>query len=92
MLSRDRLTQSEYDTAIATPLLFSKDGMESEDDCMKRVKKAIKNARPTNPLAARPDPETAGGSGRKKGKKPDPRRDRDRRREPRRRADPRPPI
>jgi hypothetical protein len=26
--------------------------MESEDDCMKRVKKAIKNARPTNPLAA----------------------------------------
>ena len=51
MLKRDRLTQAEYDTAIATPLLFSKDGSESEDDCMKRVKKAIKNARPTNPLA-----------------------------------------
>jgi hypothetical protein len=51
MLKRDRLTQSEYDAAIATPLAFSKDGMESEDDCMKRVKKAIKNARPTNPLA-----------------------------------------
>ena len=52
MLKRDRLTQAEYDTAIATPLAFSKDGMESEEDCMKRVKKAIKNARPTNPLAA----------------------------------------
>ncbi|HEX3479709.1 MAG TPA: transglycosylase domain-containing protein [Kofleriaceae bacterium] len=52
MLKRDRLTQAEYDAAIATPLLFSKDGMESEEDCMKRVKKAIKNARPTNPLAA----------------------------------------
>jgi membrane peptidoglycan carboxypeptidase len=51
MLKRDRLTQSEYDAAIATPLLFSKDGSESEEDCMKRVKEAIKNARPTNPLA-----------------------------------------
>jgi len=92
MLSRDRLTQSEYDTAIATPLAFSKDGMESEDDCMKRVKKAIKNARPTNPLAVKPDTETTGAAGTKKGKKPDPRHDRDRRREPRRRADQRPPI
>jgi Transglycosylase len=55
MLKRDRLTQSEYDDAVATPLLFSKDGMETEDDCMKRVKKAIKNARPTNPLAAKTD-------------------------------------
>jgi hypothetical protein len=52
MLKRDRLTQAEYDAAIATPLLFSKDGSESEEDCLKRVKKAIKNARPTNPLAA----------------------------------------
>jgi hypothetical protein len=91
MLSRDRLTQSEYDAAIATPLAFSKDGMESEDDCLKRVKKAIKNARPTNPLAARPDPATE-SSGTKKGKKPDRHRDHDRRREPRRRPDERPPI
>jgi hypothetical protein len=53
MLKRDRLTQTEYDAAIATPLVFSKDGIESEEDCMKRVKKAIKGARPTNPLAAR---------------------------------------
>jgi len=53
MLKRDRLTQSEYDGAVATPLLFSKDGSETEDECMRRVKKAIKNARPTNPLADR---------------------------------------
>jgi hypothetical protein len=51
MLKRDRLTLPEYDNAVATPLLFAKDGSETEDDCMKRVKKAIKNARPTNPLA-----------------------------------------
>jgi hypothetical protein len=55
MLKRDRLTQTEYDNAIGTPLLFSKDGSETEEDCMKRVKKAIKNARPTNPLADKKD-------------------------------------
>jgi hypothetical protein len=58
MRKRDRLTEPEYDAAIATPLLFSKDGEETEDACMKRVKKAIKNARPTNPLAdKKPDPK-----------------------------------
>ena len=50
-LKRDRLTQEEYDKAVATPLTFVKDGSETEDDCMKRVKKAIKNARSTNPNA-----------------------------------------
>ncbi len=50
MLKRDRLTQTEYDQAMATPLLFAKDGTESEEDCLKRAKKAIKNARSTNPL------------------------------------------
>ena len=50
MLKRDRLTQAEYDLASTTPLLFVKDGSETEEDCMKRVKKAIKNARSTNPL------------------------------------------
>lgn len=50
MLKRDRLTQVEYDQAMATPLLFAKDDSESEEDCMKRTTKAIKNARSTNPL------------------------------------------
>jgi membrane peptidoglycan carboxypeptidase len=49
MLKRERITQEEYDTAMATPLVFVKDGSESEKDCMERVKKAIKNARPTTP-------------------------------------------
>jgi hypothetical protein len=51
MKKRDQLTQDEYDKALATPLLFVKDGTETEEECLKRVKKAIKNARPTNPLA-----------------------------------------
>jgi hypothetical protein len=102
MLKRDRLTQAEYDTAIATPLLFSKDGMESEEDCMKRVKKAIKNARPTNPLAAQASKD---GDPKRDRHKPDPRdhrghrghRDRSdrsghREHRSRRHADDRPPI
>ena len=55
-LHRKQLTQEEYDKAVVTPLLFYKtDDAESEEDCMKRVKKAIKNARPTNPLRDRED-------------------------------------
>ncbi len=49
MKKRDQLTQEEYDKALATPLLFVKDDRETEDECLKRVKKAIKNARPTAP-------------------------------------------
>jgi hypothetical protein len=48
-LKRDRLTQEEYDKAIATPLVFVKSSTETEKDCLERVKKAIKNARPTAP-------------------------------------------
>jgi membrane peptidoglycan carboxypeptidase len=55
MFERKQLTQEEYDKALATPLLFVKDGSESEEDCLKRVKNAIKNARSTNPLAAQDD-------------------------------------
>ena len=49
MLKRDRLTQEEYDKAMETPLLFNKDGSETEEDCLKRTKKAIKSSRSTNP-------------------------------------------
>jgi membrane peptidoglycan carboxypeptidase len=55
MLERQQLTQDEYERALQTPLLFVKDGTETEDDCMKRVKKAIKNSRPTDPLKQKPD-------------------------------------
>ncbi|HEU4731621.1 MAG TPA: transglycosylase domain-containing protein [Kofleriaceae bacterium] len=87
MLKRDRLTQAEYDAAIATPLEFSKDGSESEEDCLKRVKKAIKNARPTNPLAdkSRLDPKHDGP-------RPDHHREHREHHAPRRHAEARPPI
>jgi membrane peptidoglycan carboxypeptidase len=48
-LKRDRLTQQEFDEAMLTPLLFAKDGTESEEQCLKRMQKVIKNARSTNP-------------------------------------------
>ena len=54
-LKRKTVTQAEYDQAMATPLVFVKDGSETPEDCVKRVKKAIKNARPTNPLKVKPD-------------------------------------
>jgi hypothetical protein len=59
MLDRDRLTEEEYQSALATPLVFVRDQTsESVEDCVKRVKKAIKNARPTNPLKAQGEPPT----------------------------------
>jgi membrane peptidoglycan carboxypeptidase len=65
MHKRERLTKAEYEAALATPLVFVKDGIETEDECMKRVKKAIENARPTNPLAPK-DPKKK----KKKGTRP----------------------
>jgi len=49
MLDRGRLTQEEYDLAMATPLVFVKDGSETEDECMRRTLRSIKNQRPTMP-------------------------------------------
>ena len=40
MLKRDRLTQTEYDQAIATPLVFVKDTEETEDQCLKQIGRA----------------------------------------------------
>ncbi|HUS28829.1 MAG TPA: transglycosylase domain-containing protein [Kofleriaceae bacterium] len=63
-LKRGRLTQEEYDKAVATPLVFAKNthevehkapnGMilvetETEKECVERVKTTIENARPTAP-------------------------------------------
>ncbi|MBP6847420.1 MAG: transglycosylase domain-containing protein, partial [Kofleriaceae bacterium] len=56
MLERQRLTQEEYDAAVATPLVFVKDGTETEAECLKRADRALKNARPTNPMAPRRPP------------------------------------
>jgi penicillin-binding protein 1A len=56
MLERQRLTQEEYDAAVAAPLVFVKDGTETEADCLRRADRALKNARPTNPMAHRTPP------------------------------------
>ena len=50
MLKRDRLTQEEYDEAMAQPLVFVKDESDSEEACNQRVTRALGRARPTNPL------------------------------------------
>lgn len=49
MLKRKRLTQEEYDAAVATPLMFAKDGTESPEECLHRQARAVKNSRSTNP-------------------------------------------
>ena len=48
MLDRHRLTQEEYDQAMATPLVFVKTSDETTDECMARTIRAIKKARPTS--------------------------------------------
>lgn len=67
MRKRDRLTQAEYEQAMATPLLFAKDDSETEKECLERVKKAIKNARSTNPMRNRDEPPQQKKKNEKKG-------------------------
>lgn len=50
MFKRGRLTEEEYQTALDTPLHFVRDGSETEDECLARRARAIKKARPTNPM------------------------------------------
>jgi hypothetical protein len=47
MLDRHRLTQDEYDQAMATPLVFAPITDETPEKCLERTIKAIKKARPT---------------------------------------------
>ena len=64
LFKRNLLTQDEYDRATVTPLVFYKTSdSESEEDCLRRVKRAIKNARSTNPLAEQPKVERNGAHG-----------------------------
>jgi hypothetical protein len=50
MRERDRVTEEEYQKALATPLLFERPTTETEKQCKERVKKVIKNQRSTNPM------------------------------------------
>jgi hypothetical protein len=74
MLKRKRLTQAEYDDAIASQLRFYSDSNETEEECLKRTEKAIKNARSTNPMkqADAPPPAKRPKSGKPKPKPPQP--------------------
>ncbi len=56
MLKRKRLTQAEYDDALQSRLSFYADGDETEEECLKRAQKAIKNARSTNPMKQKDKP------------------------------------
>ncbi|WP_428262823.1 transglycosylase domain-containing protein [Haliangium sp.] len=51
MHERERLTDAEYEIARVTPLVFDRTEAEPETQCKRLVRRAIKNARPTNPLA-----------------------------------------
>jgi hypothetical protein len=53
-VERGRLTEEEYQLGLASPLVFASNGLETVDECLKRVKKAIKNSRPTNPMKKQP--------------------------------------
>jgi hypothetical protein len=87
MFERKQLTPEEYEKAQQTPLVFAKDDTETEEDCLKRVKYFIKNARSTNPLAVDKDAD-----------KPKKDKDKDKMRDPHRNrgsgasSDARPPI
>ena len=50
MLKRGRLTQAEYDDAIAQPLVFVKDEADTEEACNARVAHALGKAKASNPL------------------------------------------
>ena len=50
MHERDRLTAEEYEAARVTPLVFDRAEAGPARECKRMVKRAIENARPTNPM------------------------------------------
>jgi hypothetical protein len=50
MHERARLTDEEYQLALATPLLFDRTEAGPARECKRMVRRAIENARPTNPM------------------------------------------
>lgn len=57
MRERDRLTEPEYQQALATPLVFDRTYALPERECKEMVKKLIKKARPTGPGSGVADPK-----------------------------------
>jgi Transglycosylase len=54
MHDRKRLSDEDYALALNSPLVFVKDGTETEAECLERTREAIKNARSTNPMRKGP--------------------------------------
>jgi membrane peptidoglycan carboxypeptidase len=50
MHERDRLTDEEYEAARVTPLVFDRTEAGPARECKRMVRRAIENARPTNPM------------------------------------------
>lgn len=50
MQSRGRITEDEYELALETPLVFLRSDDETERECLARRERAMRLARPTNPL------------------------------------------
>lgn len=50
MHERDRLTDEEYEAARVTPLVFDRAEAGPARECKRMVRRAIENARPTNPM------------------------------------------
>jgi hypothetical protein len=50
MHERGRLTDEEYEAARVTPLVFDRTEAGPARECKRMVKRAIENARPTNPM------------------------------------------
>ncbi|ACY17110.1 biosynthetic peptidoglycan transglycosylase [Haliangium ochraceum] len=50
MHDRERLSVEEYEDALLTPLAFDLIPQDEVRDCRRMVKRAIENARPTNPM------------------------------------------
>jgi hypothetical protein len=50
MHERERLTDEEYEAARVTPLVFDRTEAGPARECKRMVKRAIENARPTNPM------------------------------------------
>jgi hypothetical protein len=58
MHQRERLTDEEYQAALATPLLFDRSAALPEKECKEMVRKLIKKTRPTGPGAGPADPKS----------------------------------
>jgi hypothetical protein len=68
MHQRERLTDEEFQQALATPLLFDRTEALPEKECKEKTRRLIKKARPTTPPKATQGEPPGKGKGKAKGK------------------------